>query len=290
MKPIFANSMDRKYAISTIFAQSIYSWLLQNYNHRFRSTIEFSLGMERLGKRYKNRLILPVVSAGVHSCSPVAPHNNVNSFDGSTVTMGPAGECNADTFRLPTEREMFHFLYTTERNPTVPRTSNFLDAGQAGCTCIQICSAETLTQCIAIAEIQYAATVQNIGRACWQWHCLIVVLLYQHSCRPLREDVCPSATIRSQFYRYVRRCKWVDQRTTGTHYSCALIDCWMRLTLLFQHCHRFGYVGIVSHLQRDPLQNFHPFAKPIYSNSPDWPAHLCHNEYPDRTFFAELIV
>lgn len=43
---------------------------------------------------------LPVVSAGVHSCSPVAPHNSVNVFDGSTVTIGPAGECNVVDFRL----------------------------------------------------------------------------------------------------------------------------------------------------------------------------------------------
>lgn len=44
--------------------------------------------------------ILPVVNAGVHSCSPVAPHNNVNVFDGSTVTIGPAGEISADDFLL----------------------------------------------------------------------------------------------------------------------------------------------------------------------------------------------
>lgn len=44
--------------------------------------------------------MLPVVRAGVHSCSPVAPHNKVNVFDGSTVTVGPAGECNAEDFRL----------------------------------------------------------------------------------------------------------------------------------------------------------------------------------------------
>lgn len=34
------------------------------------------------------------------TCSPVAPHNNVKAFDGSTVTIGPAGECSIDDFRL----------------------------------------------------------------------------------------------------------------------------------------------------------------------------------------------
>lgn len=43
---------------------------------------------------------LPVVNAGVHSCSPVAPQSNVNVFDGSTVTIGPAGECKTVDFRL----------------------------------------------------------------------------------------------------------------------------------------------------------------------------------------------
>lgn len=43
---------------------------------------------------------LPVVNAGVHSCSPVAPQSNVNVLDGSTVTIGPAGECNIPDFRL----------------------------------------------------------------------------------------------------------------------------------------------------------------------------------------------
>lgn len=40
------------------------------------------------------------------TCSPVAPHNKVNAFDGSTVTIGPAGECNSDDFRLSEKRKM----------------------------------------------------------------------------------------------------------------------------------------------------------------------------------------
>lgn len=43
---------------------------------------------------------LPVVNAGVHSCSPVAPQSKVKVFDGSTVTIGPAGECRTVDFRL----------------------------------------------------------------------------------------------------------------------------------------------------------------------------------------------
>lgn len=46
-------------------------------------------------------VILPVVKAGVHSCSPVAPHKSVSVLEGSTVTIGPAGECNVDILRLP---------------------------------------------------------------------------------------------------------------------------------------------------------------------------------------------
>lgn len=54
---------------------------------------------------------LPVVSAGVHSCSPVAPHSSVNSFDGSTVTIGPAGEWSADVRRLRSEREFIGLIF-----------------------------------------------------------------------------------------------------------------------------------------------------------------------------------
>lgn len=50
---------------------------------------------------------IPVVKAGVHSCSPVAPQSSVNAFDGSTVTIGPAGECNADDLRLSRKKLQF---------------------------------------------------------------------------------------------------------------------------------------------------------------------------------------
>lgn len=50
---------------------------------------------------YSWKYDLPVVKAGVHSCSPVAPHNRVKLFEGSTVTKGPAAVCKEDPFRLP---------------------------------------------------------------------------------------------------------------------------------------------------------------------------------------------
>lgn len=56
---------------------------------------------------------LPVVRAGVHSCSPVAPQSNVKLFDGSTVTNGPAAECNVDEafVRFPTKDDFKNTLY-----------------------------------------------------------------------------------------------------------------------------------------------------------------------------------
>lgn len=43
---------------------------------------------------------LPVVKAGVHSCSPVAPQSSV--FDGVVVADELKGEPITDVFRLPT--------------------------------------------------------------------------------------------------------------------------------------------------------------------------------------------
>lgn len=50
---------------------------------------------------------LPVVNAGVHSCSPVAPHRRVKLLDGSTVTSGPAAECNVEILRFPIKYEYY---------------------------------------------------------------------------------------------------------------------------------------------------------------------------------------
>lgn len=46
---------------------------------------------------------LPVVKAGVHSCSPVAPHSKVKLFDCATVDKGPTAECNKDGLFLYTK-------------------------------------------------------------------------------------------------------------------------------------------------------------------------------------------
>lgn len=67
--------------------------ILKKKNFKFRTVSLFFYYF------IQNKNNKPVVSAGVHSCSPVAPHNKVNVLDGSTVTVGPAGECNVVDFR-----------------------------------------------------------------------------------------------------------------------------------------------------------------------------------------------
>lgn len=60
----------------------------------------------RFTRNDRNRIGLPVVRAGVHSCSPVAPHSRVRLFDGVTVTSGPAAECSVCPLRrwIPVNR------------------------------------------------------------------------------------------------------------------------------------------------------------------------------------------
>lgn len=71
--------------------------LLQNYYLQYIN----DLAAARIFNKILNKQIsinLPVVNAGVQSCSPVAPQINAKLFDGSTA--GPAAECKAVFFLL----------------------------------------------------------------------------------------------------------------------------------------------------------------------------------------------
>lgn len=81
-------------------------WFVSNYAHvndiRIQSGyINHITQNDRSNTNFTWTNNLPVVKAGVHSCSPVAPHNSVKLFDGSTVTSGPAAECKDEPFRRP---------------------------------------------------------------------------------------------------------------------------------------------------------------------------------------------
>lgn len=97
----FSKKKWKKNSIELIFVCLLS--MLQNIANNNCKKIAYSIssiGFVVCVKYWLFTNFLPVVSAGVHSCSPVAPHNKVSVFDGSTVTIGPAGECKVVDFRL----------------------------------------------------------------------------------------------------------------------------------------------------------------------------------------------
>lgn len=70
--------------------------------------VESSIGLDENERATRvDKTDIPVVSDGVHSCSPVTPHSRVRLLDGVTVTNGPAAECNTlDFLRIPAEKRL----------------------------------------------------------------------------------------------------------------------------------------------------------------------------------------
>lgn len=73
-----------------VVQKRVFFWYEKQHSNFFYKIIKISL-------KTKSKT-LPVVKAGVHSCSPVAPQRSVKLFDGATVTK--AAECKVVVFFL----------------------------------------------------------------------------------------------------------------------------------------------------------------------------------------------